>query len=31
MTYNGNNTVANGKEVEIVFGYGDPMDSEVIS
>lgn len=31
MTYNGSNTVANGNQVEIVFGYGDPMDSEVDS
>jgi hypothetical protein len=31
MTYNGSNTVANGNTVEIVFGYGDPMDSEVDS
>lgn len=32
MTYNGNNTVvSDGTHVEIVFGYGDPMNSEVDS
>jgi hypothetical protein len=31
MTYNGTNTVADGNDVEIVFGYGDPMNSEVDS
>lgn len=31
LTYNGNNTIAKGNQVEIVFGYGDPMDSEVDS
>lgn len=31
MTYNANNTIANGTDVEIVFGYGDPMTSEVDS
>ena len=31
MLYNGQNTVASGTEVEVVFGYGDPMDSEEIS
>ena len=24
MTYNGNNTIVTGKNVEIIFGYGDP-------
>lgn len=31
MTYNGQNTVAPANQVEIVFGYGDPMNSEVDS
>lgn len=31
MTYNDTNTVATGEDVEIVFGYGDPMNSEVES
>ena len=31
MVYKGKNTVADGNSVEIVFGYGDLMDSEVKS
>lgn len=31
MEYNAANTVATGTTVEIVFGYGDPMNSEVQS
>lgn len=31
MNYNAANTVASGKEVEIVFGYGDPQHTEVVS
>lgn len=28
MTYNGDNTIADGDHVELVFGYGDPMHNE---
>lgn len=31
MVYNGSNTVANGDQVEIIFGYGDPQVVDVDS
>ena len=31
MKYNGANTVTDGDHVEIVFGYGDPMESDGVS